>query len=425
MMKKLMILTIMIFILSLLSCNTTEPPINGKEITLKLEDVSCTEAWITLTTTNLQLPTIVTLLQDGKARKTIDVETKDSLLYIDSLLPNNTYTFQSTYQQINRSEIVSSNELSVTTMDTTSHNFTFETYTFGGQAGSCALYDVAIIDKNNIWAVGEIYLLDSLGQPDPQPYNLAVWDGKNWKLQKLTYKGFPPVIHTLFAINEQDVWLDPWLHWDGENFQEFPIDPVLMGVKVNKIWGNEDGIYVVGDNGFIAHRSTSGVWSKIESRTTTIINDIWGIINNQDKTVLYCPVSSFFVPGDKKILKITDDKVDSVSWNRDVRLYSGWTSDENFLYVCGEGAYVNKFGNWNQINLPAVGMNSVRGNDINDIFISGDFGFVTHFNGTGWITYNDLLQIDTDYYSVAVKDAIVVFAGRKYGSGIITVGRRN
>jgi hypothetical protein len=29
---------------TLLNCNTTEPPIKIKEITLKLEDVSCTEA---------------------------------------------------------------------------------------------------------------------------------------------------------------------------------------------------------------------------------------------------------------------------------------------------------------------------------------------------------------------------------------------
>ncbi len=44
-------------------------------------------------------------------------------------------------------------------MDTTSHNFTWQTCTFGEHSNS-VLYDVAIIDENNIWAVGEIYMND-------------------------------------------------------------------------------------------------------------------------------------------------------------------------------------------------------------------------------------------------------------------------
>jgi len=47
-------------------------------------------------------------------------------------------------------------------MDTTSHNFTWQTWTFGEHSSS-RLYDVAIINENNIWAVGEIYMKDSLG----------------------------------------------------------------------------------------------------------------------------------------------------------------------------------------------------------------------------------------------------------------------
>jgi hypothetical protein len=48
-------------------------------------------------------------------------------------------------------------------IDTTSHNFNFQTWRFG-EYSSSTLYDVAIIDENNIWAVGEIYLNDSTGQ---------------------------------------------------------------------------------------------------------------------------------------------------------------------------------------------------------------------------------------------------------------------
>lgn len=95
--KVIFVLLVIIFALLLKSCNTTEPPPpppNGEKPTLELtlEDVSCIEAWITLNTTNLQLPTTLTLKQINPAGDTtshiLNFNTKDSLLYIDSLLPN-------------------------------------------------------------------------------------------------------------------------------------------------------------------------------------------------------------------------------------------------------------------------------------------------------------------------------------------------
>ena len=176
---KIVLATTLIILLN--ACNTTEPPVEKEELFLKLEDASCTEAWITLTTTNLKLPTTILLEQNSQTRLTINLDKSDTLLYIDSLLPNQTYKFQLVIQSINHS----SNELSVTTMDTTSHNFTWQTWTFCEHSSS-VLYDVAIIDENNIWAVGEIYMNDSLGQPDPKAYNAVHWDGNNWSLKKIT-----------------------------------------------------------------------------------------------------------------------------------------------------------------------------------------------------------------------------------------------
>lgn len=75
------------------SCNTTEPPSN-QTLTLKLEDVSCTEAWIQLTTSNLQLPATINLLKNNSLAHSFVLNTQDSLLYIDSLLPNQSYKFK-------------------------------------------------------------------------------------------------------------------------------------------------------------------------------------------------------------------------------------------------------------------------------------------------------------------------------------------
>ncbi|NWG27101.1 MAG: glucosyl transferase, partial [Ignavibacteriaceae bacterium] len=151
---KRVIVGFLVIIISLLikSCDTADPPDN-KSLTLKLEDVSCTEAWIELTSTNLQLPTTVTIKQNSQTQLTINLVKSDTLLYIDSLLPNVTYN----YQASGIGNQVSSNVLNVTTLNTTSHDFTWQTWTFGEHSHS-RLNDVTIINENNIWAVGEIYM---------------------------------------------------------------------------------------------------------------------------------------------------------------------------------------------------------------------------------------------------------------------------
>ncbi|MBK7229747.1 MAG: hypothetical protein IPH97_12990 [Ignavibacteriales bacterium] len=151
-------------------------------------------------------------------------------------------------------------------------------------------------------------------------------------------------------------------------------------------------------------------------------SDAWGVSNNGISTV-YCAVSSFWEPlQDRKILKIENGKVDSVSWYKDRLISSCWTNSNNYLYVCGSGVYNNKSGQWYQENLPAISMNSIRGNALNDIFLIGDFGFASHFNGVNWQIYNENFG---DIYRLIIKQDIVSFVGQKNGYGYIVLGRRN
>jgi len=91
-------------------------------------------------------PATVKLKQNDTITQDIILSYADTVIYIDSLLPNTTYNFQASSIQ----QQVSSRKLSVTTMDTTSHNFTWQTFTFGEHSSS-VLNDVAIIDENNSW----------------------------------------------------------------------------------------------------------------------------------------------------------------------------------------------------------------------------------------------------------------------------------
>jgi hypothetical protein len=405
------------------SCDTSEPPVQST-LVLKLEEVSCTEAWLQLTSTNIQLPNNISVLINGSVKKTFTLNSEDSLLYIDSLLPNQTYKIIATMQQGNNA----SNELSVTTLDTTSHNFNWQTFEFG-QHSSSILYDVAIIDENNIWAVGEIYMNDSLGNPDTKIYNALRWNGLNWELKRipilLNGTPFYPIIKSIFAFNENDIWFEAGIHWDGITFKQIPFNIQWNG-NVNKIWGSSSNdLYAVGNNGNIAYYNGSN-WTKIESGTTTNINDVWGVVdqsNNQE--MVYSAVSFVAQNGDQKILKIQNNKVDSLNWDTGRRVHSVWTLNNRFLYATGGGIFENRRGYWNEITeVPLYYSRNIRGTDNNNIFSCGDFGFFAHFNGTSWKTYNEL-YIQGIYYSISAKNNIVITVGFNGSKAIIIKGERN
>ena len=280
-MLKNKIITTFIFLAGLffLSCNTTEPENKPVDFEFAAEDASCTEAWLTLKVNDIAGAKVY---RGDSLIFNLTQQSIDTTLYDEGLLPNNVYKYHTTIQLYNNSNAVTK-ELTIQTMDTTSHNFTWQIYTFGEHSSS-VLYDVAIIDENNIWAVGEIYMKDSLGQPDPTFYNIVHWNGQSWELKKILYKGGIWSIRTLFAFNENDIWFSGYMRYYNGQFIELPIPNILMGWQINKIWGTSSSdLYVVGNGGNIAHYDGSPLangWQKIESGTTTSIKNVWGVHYN-------------------------------------------------------------------------------------------------------------------------------------------------
>jgi len=102
--------------------------------------------------------------------------TNDSVFIDENLLPRRTYKYRA-FRLNGTAPTDSSTPVQVTTMDTTSHNFTWQIDTLGATAST--LYDVVIINDTLAYAVGEMYLRDSTGQINPQAYNMAKWNVEN------------------------------------------------------------------------------------------------------------------------------------------------------------------------------------------------------------------------------------------------------
>jgi len=437
-MSKKIVVLLFSFIGLLQFCNTTEPPPPVKTITLTLEDSASIEAWIKLTTSNLQLPATVTLKQDNQTRRTINLLKADTLLYIDSLLPNQSYKFQAITQSSNQS--ITSNELSVTTMDTTSHDIIWEVETIGGP-GSLAR-DVAIINENNIWIGGEFFMNDTL-------YNAANWGGQQWNLKRIpavpwynpeifVYDG----IRTLFAFSSDDIWFSEELgtivHWDGNSYESFIIGANQAQGTILKMWGlSSDEIYLVGTNGSITKFNGSS-FLLMNSNTDINLTDIYGTPDGSE--VWACGRAD----GQKSIiLKLNSNRWERI-WERNVfnteSIYNNssiktiWLDNRFFAWFTGAaiGVYRQSYKANSVIgHLTFNNQNAshkIRGSSSNNLFMVGDDAMVWHFNGNSWHWYNSLFDEESVLISVDVKNNLIVAAGSRTANiltnALVLVGRK-
>jgi hypothetical protein len=443
------------FSLLIKSCDTTDPPDN-KSLTLKLEDVSCTEAWITFTTTSLQLPTTVTLKQTNPTGETksqiLNLNTQDSLLYIDSLLPNQTYSFQSTIQSSNQS----SNELSVTTMDTTSHNFTFETLTFG-DIGNNVLFDVAIVG-NEIWAVGEIRIADTsvIGYT---MYNAVHWDGSEWTLHRIMFyticgqpqqNAYPA--SSVFAISVNEIFIAGGGNQIAklENGIQTQTSCLNWSFSINELCGTDiENLYAVGTNGTIVHYR-NGNWSRLTSGTGLGLTDI---TENENGDIYAC--GGNLSTGQGIVLKINSNNtvtkiIDSYYYGSGFdstkmfteNLYGPlvgiWVAENGSIYTVGNIIYRYINGRWDyakgiEYNYLGAGEFTgrgfswdVSGNKNNDFVFVGERNTVRYFNGIRAVQIGEPFSYTSEYqwYSVDYKQNTAVTAGKKGGYAAVIIFKR-
>ena len=409
-----------------LGCKDTPPePTKPATISLKAEDASCTEAWLKVSST--ELPATIRLVQVApttRTKQTLRLISRDSLLIDEGLLPNRTYTYQLQKLAQDSSVIERSASVAVTTMDTTSHNFTWQIDTLG--VTSSVLYDVAIINDTLAYAVGEIFLRDSTGQIDPIFYNLAKWNGRQWSMTRVYYQGTSLLHPTwILAFSERDMWITPVTHWDGSRFHDVAFDPVFSGVRTNKAWGtSSSNFYVVGDGGFIAHYN-GATWQRVESGTNSNVNDVWGNTALTPSMIL-AGASNRHSTGERKLLHIAPaGSVEALSWLQQQRLHTVWFVLPHKIFVGGGGLFVGTpSSRWQEVlDLPLYFSTRVRGTTLNNIWVVGAFGLCGHFNGVSWKSFPEVSLQDGTLEGLSVTGTQVIAAGQVGNKAVVVRGR--
>jgi hypothetical protein len=446
-MKPMMFLLLVICICG---CKDEGTPPAGyqRTITLALEDVGTTDAWLRVRFTDAP-PFGLHLVRDGQAVVTINSSPADTLVGDEPLLPRRTYTYKA-YRLSGTSVTDSSDAVQVTTMDTTSSAWQWALDTLGVM--NSYLVDCAIIAPDNIWVVGEIYARDSLGNVEDVPHNAARWNGQRWELKRITvvFRGSNVTVplEGIFAHSATDIWVAGSIpiHGNGSNWVGYDIQTLVgTGATVSKAWGTSStDMYFVGRAGNIIHYD--GVrWRRIESGTTLALSDVYGVSANE---VYATGNSRAFSRG--VVLKgngqtwqtlIVSESDDTTGLFR-TRLYGGmeglWVDERGTLYTVGNMMFQRKHARWEYMrSLPGncVTCNpdylhqgyllSVRGNASNDMFVCGQINTLKHFNGVRWtqvgIPYHPL-RYDIFWYSTHIKGNVAVTVGEvriNFGRGLV------
>ncbi len=302
--------------------------------------------------------------------------------------------------------------------DTTNHEFEWRVDTIGSYG---YLYDVAIINENNIWVVGEFYT------PDPDSsYNGTGWKRQNaaqWTNGKWIYHnilgGVP--LKTIWVFNEADIWVSSGLpiHFDGNEWKLYHIQK--MGVDASaefSIWGSSSkNMYFGGGRGDLVHYD-GDTFKKVEMPTDEPIKDIWGLVDSKGRETVYCVVTIQWHDGDRKIFELDgrNSPEEALNYPGDAGLRSIWFDDNSPVYVGGAGLYSQDGENepWIEMPLKNNWVYSVRGNHKYDIFVVG-YQLLYHYNGVDWHEFTNVpddLNMKEKFKKVALKNNTVAIVER-------------
>jgi hypothetical protein len=427
-----------------LSCEKSTAPIENltSNISITLEDIAVTEIWLNLETENLLNKDIIQVFRNDSIIYTGKPELADTTLYDCGLHPAHSYTYNAILKRYNK--IISESMIqNLVTMDTTSHTFFWKIDTIGTRHS--ILRDIAIIDDNDIWAVGEIHTeetdkYDSLGNWI-DPYNAVHWDGYEWELITIyfDYQGsrfFSP-INSVFAFDTDDVWFEAGIHWNGSQYQTIVLN-LNFPSHVNKMWGSvSNDLFIVGDNGLIAH-FFGGQWYHLDTGTNLSLSDIWGVSENEVYSV-----GLNYGEGRGIVLKFNgiywqkmiEGFVEGNGFNSSqlfkTQLYGitegVWVDEKGTVYTAGNYLYKYSRGIWNYVrSLPEnyLGGNpgnyyrgylhTIRGLASNDIFIFGESNTLIHFNGLTWrkIGPEYIPFSSSHWYQADAKGNLIVAVGK-------------
>jgi|GEM_PF-129538 len=376
---------------------------------------------------------------------------KDTILIDNELEPSTTYQYRILIR--NKGKTIDTSEpFPVLTPELSEHYvYNWDINTLGNN--NSYLNDVFIVDENNVWAVGKIDTGDS-------SYNAIHWDGEKWNYVHITgwYCGryIQPELNSIFYFDENDIWaLGSFpFHWNGSEWAFYQIQD--MGIVPHGLSGDiwatgPTNIYFIGANGLIVH-SDGQTFEKMDAGTDVDLTDIWGEIDYEtgDVHIWVCGnadnslASVILYLKDGEWQKIYERYADNTNSLDDVVRYNPhcstiWThpSSDKLWVGGGYGLFTldSKFSPTKYTEIDVLGEigyfsrpHKILGINPYDIFITGGYSSLYHYNGLTWHRYMDIYDNDSEFGVIDISDNVIYIVGHYFGSflssGLLISGSR-
>jgi len=375
-------------------------PYAGVELRLEQLSVTCTEAWLKVSLAGVdsadQGSLGVELKRNDTTVDSFSFLPPDTIIRDFGLQPGRSYRYR-----VMRSSGTGnpSPEVTVTTLDTTSHDFVWEIDTLGNYGSF--LNDVWIVNENDIWVVGDIVT-------DSGEYNAARWDGNKWRFFGI-YSNTAD-LYSILYFSEDDIWVTSHcfpIHWDGHEWSLYHLQNMGLDACVgNAIWGSSpDDVYFVGGYGSIVHWDGEG-FEKLESGTDQNLNVITGFVNYSIGFYQIFVSGWNDIPHRGLLLGYNGDVWRTV-WDEAKPFYPDPQHLEGTMWCSPEGLVIAAVGGYHDMIIAehsvysfeggyvilahdSLFVRDINGNGVNDFFLVGDFGHVVHYNGMSFRDYPEL-----------------------------------
>jgi len=286
-------------------------------------------------------------------------------------------------------------------IDTTSHQFSFAVDTIGIYGSY--LNDVAIVNENDIWVVGNI-------ETDSTSYNAAHYNGEEWELIKIQPQGYVQPLGSIYYFSENNIWFSlstlP-IRWDGESYYLYTPanDNYPGGSIINEIWASSvNDIYFVGSGGGIVHYDGSS-FVQMASGTDVDLKDIAG---TPDGEHVFAVGWDATYPAPCIVLELINNTWNTLYYTEGYQPVNGnngwiWSVDtfgDTAFFPSAEGLWKYNFIDRDSLLIPnsvshmdESAFKSVNIISGNDIFFGGSGFHYLHFNGGTYLHSHEITDM--------------------------------
>ncbi|MCK9426701.1 MAG: hypothetical protein M0Q21_11730 [Ignavibacteriaceae bacterium] len=381
----------------------TEPPAPPTQeirdtLTLTLKTYSHRSVTLALHTTAYYKTSSIKIIRALNGTETILANysnaISDTLLFDDDggkgLYQDTAYTYYALRLDTLGAAKDTSNTLTVKTLGLTTHEYDWISTTVG--VWQSEFKDVWGIDENNIYAVGGV-------RSNNTTYGIMKWSNNEWVPEQVGGG-----MYAITGFSDNDIWVvgEAVQHYDGNQWkridatssgdQEIPLNQVFYDNKPYRaIWGiSSTDIYLGNSKGTIVHwdgKYATEIYKK--SANFSIQN-----IDGSSATNIWVIGGEYSNPWRNLVLHFNGSTWQEITNLPDETFFpSGvYVLNEKEVYICGQSGLV--YGNengWQEISLPGnAALSKIKGINGNDIFLTGHFNSLYHYNGKDWHWYNEL-----------------------------------